>query len=91
MKDRAEVYLQMEINGRSYPCLLDSGCEQTMMPRRIIKKCKIEVMPTEKRVYAANDTEMKLDGEAKVALMLNGHTIMTTTLVTPDIEEIKSC
>ena len=88
MKDRANVYLPMEINGRSFPCLLDSGCEQTMMPRRVIQKCGIEIEPTEKRVFAANESELSMDGEAEVALVLNNQTFMTRTLVTPDIEEI---
>ena len=89
MKERANVYLPMEINGRKFPCLLDSGCEQTMMPRRVIQKCGIEIEPTEKRVFAANKSELSMDGEAEVALVLNGQTFMTRTLVTPDIEEIR--
>jgi len=32
MRDKANVYLSMDINGRSYLCLLDSGCEYTMIP-----------------------------------------------------------
>lgn len=58
------------------------------MPRRIMQKCGVETVPTEKRVFAANETELLMDGEAEVALMLNGQAFMTKTLVTPDIEEI---
>jgi len=53
-----------------------------------MQKCGVETVPTEKRVFAANETELLMDGEAEVALMLNGQAFMTKTLVTPDIEEI---
>ena len=45
MRDRANVYLSMEINGRIYPCLLDSGCEYTMMPRTVVEKSEAAVTP----------------------------------------------
>jgi len=45
-----------------------------MMPRRVIQKCGIEIEPKEKRVFAANESELSTNGEAEVALMLNGQT-----------------
>jgi len=37
MRDKANVYLSMEINRSTYPCLLDSGCEYTVIPRAIVE------------------------------------------------------
>ena len=59
-----------------------------MMPRRVIQKCGIKIEPTKKRVFAANESELSMDGAAEVALVLNGQTFMTRTLVPLDIEEI---
>ena len=80
MRDRANVYLSMEINGRIYPCLLDSGCEYTMMPRTVVEKSEAEVTPANIVVYAANGTPLKIDGEAVVEMKLNGQRICTKHL-----------
>ena len=38
--DRASVYLKMELAGQALPCLLDSGCEVTLVPDSVAKKAK---------------------------------------------------
>jgi len=34
--DKANVYRAMELGGRRIPCLLDTGCDLTMVPRAVI-------------------------------------------------------
>ena len=88
MRDSANVYLRIEINRSTYPCLLDSGCEYTMMPQAIVEKSGAEVTPVNIVVYVANGTPLMVDGKAVVEMKLNGQRISTKTLVTPDVEEI---
>ena len=57
--DKAHVYLAMELRGRCIPCLLDTGCDMTMVPREIIDLVSdVEVRPTKHRMWAANGTEV---------------------------------
>lgn len=87
--DHANVYLRMQLAGRTLPCLLDSGCEITLVPSSVVEGARnIEVVPSSQRIWAANGTEMEIVGEAVVPLMLNGRRISTQALVSPDVEEI---
>ena len=35
MKDKANVYVKMTLLGKDVPCLVDSGCETTMVPKSL--------------------------------------------------------
>jgi len=86
--DQANVYLAMEPQGRRVPCLLDTGCDITLVPRDVIDKVPdLEIQPTKHRMWAANGTEIQLDGEAVIPFVMDGHRLDTEVLVSPDIEE----
>jgi predicted aspartyl protease len=87
--DRTLVYLRMNIGDKAVPCLLDSGCEVTLIPKAVAEATRdIEVQPTNHRIWAANGTEVEVTGETKVALKLDGRRIETFALVSPDVEEV---
>jgi predicted aspartyl protease len=87
--DRALVYLRMSIGDKAVPCLLDSGCEVTLIPKAVAEATRdIEVQPTNHRIWAANGTAVEVTGETKVALKLDGRRIETSALVSPDVEEV---
>jgi predicted aspartyl protease/transposase InsO family protein len=87
--DRALVYVRMNIGDKAVPCLLDSGCEVTLIPKAVAEATRdIEVQPTNHRIWAANGTEVEVTGETKVALKLDGRRIETFALVSPDVEEV---
>jgi predicted aspartyl protease len=87
--DHALVYLRMELGGRSLACLLDSGCEVTLIPKALVEASKdIELLPSKQRIWAANGTEIGVAGEAVVPLLLDGRCVDTFAVVSPDIEEV---
>ena len=87
--DNAEVYLQMELHGKSIPCLVDSGCEITLAPKSLMQSNrKAEIQPTTRHVLAANGSEINVSGEATLPLFLNGRRIDTFALISTDIEEV---
>jgi len=46
-------------------CLLDTGCDTTLFPYSLVKRIKgISVTESNKRVLAANNTEVTIIGEA---------------------------
>ena len=55
--DRDTVYLNMELGGKKLPCLLDSGCDATLVPHNVINTMKgLKVTPSSQHFWAANDT-----------------------------------
>ena len=86
--DRADVYLKMKLYEEEVPCLMDTGCDITLVPKDVVEKVGEAMKPTERRMWAANGTEMKISGEVNLPFILNGQCIETYALVTPDIEEV---
>ena len=54
-----------------------------------MKKAKsVNVIPSSRRVWAANNTKLLVTGEANLPLMLNGRCLRTFAIITPDVEEV---
>lgn len=88
VNDSCKVYINANVEDNRIVCLLDSGCEQTIMPLKLIKKCGYAIHHTDKTVRAANGTKLDLAGECKVALTLQHDTIFINALVSHDVEEV---
>src|SRR5664279_4570042 len=86
--DDSRVYVKATIEGNSVDCLLDSGCQQTMMPLDLIKRCGYLIRPTNKVVRAANGTVMEFAGEARVRVCLGDEYISVMSLISHDVEEV---
>jgi len=87
--DRANVYLRMQLAGKVLPVLVDYGCEVTLMPKADVDAAgNIEVLPSSERLWAANGSELCIIGIATVPLFLDGRCIMTTALISPDVENV---
>jgi len=71
--DKASVYIRMQLGDKSLPCLLDSGCEITLIPEAVVEAGRnLEVLPSSQRLWAANGSEIDITGEAIFPLMLDG-------------------
>jgi len=87
--DKSNVYITLVLAGKKIPCLLDSGCEATMVLRSILTHRQIVNMtPTSRKVYAANDTPIQVEGELQLPCFLGEQCIWTDALVSEDIEEV---
>jgi len=86
--DKANVYLAMELRGRRIPCLPDTGCDMTMVPRAVFDPVpEVEMLPTTHRMWTANGTDVQLDREATIPYEVDGRRLDTEALISPDIEE----
>ena len=56
MSNMNKVYLNVKIRGRSHNCLLDSGCEITVIPSQLVDKRQIQ--RTSQNLLAANGTKI---------------------------------
>jgi len=87
--DRANVYVWMQLADKSLPCLLDSGCEVTLILETVVEAARnLEVLPSSQQLWSANRTEIDICGEATFLLMLDGKCIWTTAFVSPDVEAV---
>jgi len=87
--DGSDVYLAITIGGRSHHCLLDSGCELSLAPLKVIKATgSLLISPTNKAVYAANGTPIRVVGVTMLPLKMDGYTTSAEVLVSEDIEEV---
>jgi len=51
MQDKARVYIKMKLLGKVIPCLMDSGCEATLVPKTLTDRFrKLKVQPAASRV-----------------------------------------
>ena len=81
-KDQANVYIRMILYDKGIPCLVDSGCETTLVPKTLIDSFgDIEVWSTTRQVWAANNTENRIYGEAYLPFVLNEQCLWTTALI----------
>ena len=55
-----ETYLQISVNGCEVSCLLDTGCEKSMLPRRLIPNTPLQ--PVDISVDAANGIKIPILG-----------------------------
>jgi len=61
---KSRSYLRMRINNHWVSCLLDSGCDLTILPARLVRQNQIE--KTHRKVRAANDTDIPILGTTQV-------------------------
>jgi len=64
MKDHP-VYLKAWLGKKSVQFLVDTGCERSVTPRKIIGDSQLE--PAECRLFAANGTVINVVGEGNLA------------------------
>ena len=81
-----KVYLNVKINRRTYQCLLDTGCEITVIPARLVEKRKIQ--STTRNLFAANGTEIPVLGWTSMTAVLGNMTIQINGLVSEHVTDI---
>jgi len=85
---KRSTYLTVFWRGKQYNALLDTGCEVSLVGRRLLPK-DIQMTPSESDLYAANRTKIPLLGRIKTDFTVEGGDGYSTTLaVTNTIEEL---
>jgi len=80
------VYLRIQIKGKSYLALIDSGCEMSLCPARLIHSTAIK--PSNQQVFAANGTPIEIVGQAQLVFSFGSYTTSACVLVSSDVEEL---
>ena len=82
----APAYLNVKINGRVYPCLLDTGSDVTLIPCRLLRDQMIQ--KTNQYCVAANGTEIPIKGKTTLQAWIGNTPIIISGLVTDHIQEV---
>ena len=67
------VYLRFRVDGHLVWGLLDSGCEVSLVPGKLVRDLRLKVEPTNKVLSAANGTDIEVNGEITLPFYLNGN------------------
>jgi len=70
-----KAYLEVTVAGRHSVCLLDSGCELSMLPRRYVPNANLN--PIDINMYAANGTNIPVLGSVRISFTVGGIPIST--------------
>ena len=85
-KIRREAYLEVKLGTRRILALLDSGCEQSVIGRNLIKKVPLE--PTSEKLSTADGTNIPLLGETTIEFSVSDCTTSCRVVVTDAITEL---
>ena len=80
-----KAYLEVNVAGHRTVCLLDSGCELSMLPRRYVPNTDLK--PTDISMYAANGTNIPVVGSVCISFEAGGIPVSTTFLVSEAVDE----
>ena len=81
----ARTYLTISVAGRSSTCLLDTGCDLSMLPRRFVPTTPLE--PTGTRVFAVNGTRIPVMGAVTIRFDVAGVPVQCRFLVSNAVDE----
>ena len=81
-----EAYLKIEVNGRCYNCLLDTGSDVTIFPLAVVKGRKLHLTST--NLKAANGTSIPLLGETTINAVWHGKATILSGVVTEHMDEV---
>jgi len=72
MQDQANVYLKTSLLGKEVPCLVDTVCELTLVPKDLTSRfTNIEVRPSIRHAWAANNMPIRIEGEVRLPFELD--------------------
>ena len=83
--EKYPVYLDVTCKRQRWRCLLDSGCETSIIPARLMKGAKLR--PVMDRLFAVNGTSIPVLGESNVKLKLGDLVLESSVLVSEDVPQ----
>jgi len=85
-ESEGKVYLRARIDGRIRYCLLDTGCELTVIPAKLVGKRKL--YQANKSLIAANGTQIPISGWTTLQAYVGNSLLEINGLVTEHVQDI---
>jgi len=80
-----KVHVTAEINGEPVRCLLDSGCERSVINAALVSN--VELSPSEYTLYAANRASLDVIGDCVISFVIDGHNFEADVSVSHKVDE----
>jgi len=74
----------VEICNQTHKCLLDTGCEHSIIPRKLVPRATLEPAPVD--VTAANGSAINILGHMTINFAIPGVPLKADLLVADDVE-----
>jgi len=85
-ESEGRVYLPARIDGRTRYCLLDTGCEMTVIPAKLTRRRKLS--QAQKNPIAANGTQIPILGWTTLQAYVGNSLLEINGLVTEHVQDI---
>ena len=81
-----KAYVNAEFHGRPLRCMLDTGCDRSVIGCRLLGHEKLE--PSTFSLTAAGQNPLKVDGEAHIKFFIEGRQMEADVAVSPELDEL---
>ena len=81
------AYVKARINGCIHHCLLDSGADVSLIPTHVIDTRRLNASQP-KRLFAANDTEITVDGQITLPITIQERRFQTIFFASENVDEV---
>ena len=85
-RNGVDVYLALVLGGRRVYGLLNTGCDTSVVSRRVIPNEMLK--PKAQKLYAANGTEIALIGEVELSLLLADYEVTAAVVVSEEVDDL---
>jgi len=80
-----KIYVTTEVNGEPVRCLLDSGCERSVISTDLVPNA--ELTPSRYTLYAANKASLDVVGDSVISFAIDGHNFEADVSVSNKVDE----
>jgi len=80
-----ETYIEVEICNQIHKCLLDTGCDHSIIPRKLVPNTTLKLAPVD--VTAANGSVINILGHMTIKFAIRGVQLKAELLVADDVDE----
>jgi len=82
----SRAYVNCEFRGRPLVCMLDTGCDRSVIERRFIKSRDLQ--PVRFSLMGAGRNSLKVDGETFIEFSIDGHPMEADVSVSSSMDEL---
>ena len=85
-RNGVDVYLALRLNGRGVYGLLDTGCDTSIISRRVIPNELLK--PTTQKSFAANGMKIALLVEVELTMTMSGNEVTAAVVVSEEVDDL---
>ena len=82
----SRAYVNCEFHGRPLACMLDMGCDRSVIGRRFVER--YDLQPAQFSLMAAGRNALKVDGETLIQFSIDGYPVEAEVSVSPSVDEL---